>query len=81
MAIGATDEYWQQNALPGIYKHALLRRYIPVFGGKTGSRAAKVVVLDGYAGRGRFSNGEAGSAELIMQTAENQASRRILWNC
>lgn len=81
MSTGATEEYWQRNALPGIYKHALLRYYIPIFGGKTGSRSDKVVILDGYAGRGRHGDGTPGSPELIMQTAENQANSGISWNC
>lgn len=81
MATGATDEYWQQQALPSVYKHALLKRYIPVFGGKTGSRSGKVVFLDGYAGRGRTADGTPGSAELILQTAQSQARAGISWQC
>ncbi len=81
MATGATDEYWQREALPGVYKHALLRRYLPVFGGKTGSHSREVVFLDGYAGRGRHADGTPGSAELILQTAESQAHAGISWRC
>ena len=81
MATGATDEYWQREKLPSVYKHALLKRYLPIFGGKTGSRAGKVVFLDGYAGRGRNADGTPGSAELILQTAESQARTGISWQC
>src|SRR6266705_453348 len=52
MATGAGDQYWEQQMLPSVFKHDLIRRYLPVFAGKTGSRAGSVVYLDGYAGRG-----------------------------
>lgn len=79
MATGATGDYWEQQALPRVYKHALLRRYIPVFGGKTGSTSGEVIILDGFAGRGRHSDGTPGSAELILKTAVDQS--RITWRC
>lgn len=72
MAKGAGDQYWGQPGLPTVFKHDLLRRYLPVFAGKTGSQAAGVVYLDGYAGRGRYEDGTAASAERILQIAENQ---------
>lgn len=83
MATGATDEFWERRKLPSVFKHALLSRYIPIFGGKTGSTHGQVVVLDGYAGRGRHENGSPGSAELILRTARGQASagRGIRWSC
>ena len=77
MATGAGDRYWEDEALPSVLKHDLLRRYLPVFSGKTGSRANGVVYLDGYAGRGRYENGKPGSAELILKIAEDQGSRGI----
>jgi hypothetical protein len=50
-----------------------LKRYLPLFAGKTGSTSTKrsVVYLDGYAGRGRYENGAPGSAELILKVAED----------
>ena len=72
MPKGAGDEYWEQQRLPSVFKHDLLSRYLPIFAGKTGSRAPGVVYLDGYAGRGRYEDGTPGSAERILQIAENQ---------
>ncbi len=37
---------------------------------------------NGYAGRGRYADGTAGSAELILQIAENQLTKvGITWKC
>ena len=72
MATGAGDRYWENRGLPSVLKHDLLRRYLPVFAAKTGSRSAGVVYLDGYAGRGRYDDATPGSAELILQIAEDQ---------
>jgi three-Cys-motif partner protein len=72
MATGAGDQYWGQPGLPSVFKHDLLRRYLPRFAGKTGSVANGVVYLDGYAGRGRYQDGNPASAERILQIAEKQ---------
>jgi three-Cys-motif partner protein len=77
MATGAGDRYWEYQGLPSVLKHELLRRYLPIFAGKTGSKTASVVYLDGYAGRGRYDNGTAGSAELILKVAEDYTGRGI----
>jgi three-Cys-motif partner protein len=74
MATGAGDRYWEDQALPSVLKHDLLRRYLPIFAGRTGSKSNDVVYLDGYAGRGRYDNGTPGSAELILKIAEDQGS-------
>ena len=57
MATGAGDLYWERQGLPRVFKHDLLGRHLPKFGGKTGSKSARVVYLDGYAGRGRYDDG------------------------
>jgi three-Cys-motif partner protein len=74
MATGADDRYWERQGLPSVFKHDLLRRYLPQFAGKTGSRAPGVVYLDGYAGRGRYEDGTPGSAEQTLQIAEQQGT-------
>jgi three-Cys-motif partner protein len=84
MARGATGDYWREHSLQSRFKHDLLRRYLPVFTGKTGSVGSdrRVVLLDGYAGRGRYENGEPGSAELILRLANDQRVRAgIDWLC
>ncbi|MET9694331.1 three-Cys-motif partner protein TcmP [Streptomyces sp. NPDC006514] len=60
-----------------MFKHELLKRYLPQFGGMTGSRShdKRVVYLDGYAGEGRYENGEPASAELALRIAADLQSR------
>lgn len=80
MATGAKDPYWEQQMLPSVLKHDLLRRYLPRFAGKIGSISKEIVYLDGYAGRGRYTDGTAASAERILQAAENQARLQIRYH-
>lgn len=79
MATGADDRCWERQGLPSVFKHDLLKRYLPQFGGKTGSKARGVVYLDGYAGRGRYEDKTPGSAEQIMQIAEQQGTVGIAY--
>ncbi len=82
MSKGTDGDYWKSQTLPSKLKHTLLAQYIPRFGGMTGSQAKQVVYLDGYAGEGRYENGDAGSAEIAMQVAANHLSKNHLrWNC
>jgi three-Cys-motif partner protein len=77
MSKGAGDEYWEGQKLPSVFKHDLLKRYLPVFTAKTGRVASGAVYLDGYAGRGRYEDGTPGSAERILQIAEFHGERGI----
>lgn len=82
MATGTKTTYWQDQELPSVLKHNLLGRYIPQFGGMTGSRDGRVVYLDGYAGEGRYESGEAGSAEIAMRVASKHLKNPGLrWTC
>jgi three-Cys-motif partner protein len=77
MATGAGEQFWEEQRLPGVLKHDLLRRYLPRFAGKTGSKAPGVVYLDGYAGRGRYQDGRPASVEEILQIAKKQSGLGI----
>ncbi|MYS19879.1 three-Cys-motif partner protein [Streptomyces sp. DvalAA-14] len=82
MATGTKTTYWNDRELPSVLKHNLLGRYIPQFGGMTGSRDGRVVYLDGYAGEGRYESGEAGSAEIAMRVASKHLKQHGLrWTC
>lgn len=83
MSSGTGGNYWQGKALPSVFKHELLRRYIPPFGGMTGtqSRDRRVVYLDGYAGEGRYESGEAGSAEIALGVADHHRSVGLNLSC
>lgn len=56
-----------------VFKHEILRQYMVPFVAMLGSYSAgkRVVVLDGFAGRGRYSDGTPASAELILQAVES----------
>ncbi|MEV8289112.1 three-Cys-motif partner protein TcmP [Streptomyces niveus] len=71
MSSGTSGGYWADKALPSVFKHELLRRYLPQFGGMTGSHShgKRVVYLDGYAGEGRYENGDPASAEIALRIA------------
>jgi len=84
MATGAGDEFWEEPNLPSVLKHTLLNKYMPQFAGMTGSRSTqnRVVILDGYAGRGRYQDGNPGSAERILKIAQHQfATANLAWTC
>ncbi|MDF2260237.1 hypothetical protein [Streptantibioticus ferralitis] len=82
MSIGTSGSYWAAQALPSVFKHNLLDRYIPQFGGMTGSRDKHVVYRDGYAGKGRYENGEPRSAEIAMRVASKHLFQHELrWTC
>ncbi|MFD8767313.1 three-Cys-motif partner protein TcmP [Streptomyces mirabilis] len=83
MSSGTAGGYWQGKALPSVFKHELLRRYIPPFGGMTGTQAQdrRVVYLDGYAGEGRYENGDPGSAEIAMRVASYYRTRGLRLAC
>ncbi|MGW2107653.1 hypothetical protein [Streptomyces sp. NPDC001948] len=56
-----------------MFKHDLLRRYLPQFGGMTGTQShdKRVVYLDGYAGEGRYENGQPASGEIALRVASH----------
>jgi three-Cys-motif partner protein len=82
MATGAGERYWSGQALPSVFKHTLLDKYVPPFAGMTGSIGRRVVYLDGYAGRGRYADGKPASAEKIMMVAQAQyESVGLAWTC
>ncbi|MGC5543671.1 three-Cys-motif partner protein TcmP [Streptomyces griseus] len=83
MSAGTTGTYWQGKALPSVFKHDLLRRYLPPFGGMTGTQslAGRVVYLDGYAGEGRYESGEPGSAEIALRVAEHHSDIGLNMSC
>ena len=62
------------------FKHEILRQYMTPFVAMLGSYSAgkRVVVLDGFAGRGRYPDGTPASAELILQAMETlKQSRQV----
>jgi three-Cys-motif partner protein len=57
-------------------KHEILKRYLDAWYSILGrSRAPRLLILDGFAGRGRYNNGEPGSPLLIYDAAVRAVRR------
>lgn len=58
---------------PAVLKHAILDKYVPPFASKTGSTSAggRVGVVDGFAGPGRYADGDEGSGALLLRKARD----------
>ncbi|SPM40537.1 uncharacterized protein RMCN_2886, partial [Mycobacterium numidiamassiliense] len=69
VATGANEKYWKDARLPGVLKHCLLKRYLPVFLIRTSSIAGRAAYFDGFAGRGVYENGALGSAGQMLEFA------------
>jgi three-Cys-motif partner protein len=71
MAKGTSSGLLDEQHTQSVFKHKILDTYVMPFATMTGSKARdrRVVVLDGFAGRGRYPNGSPASAELILQTS------------
>jgi three-Cys-motif partner protein len=70
-----TQKFFAHKKPAAVLKHAILRRYVVPFASKTGStsRGHRVVIVDGYAGAGRYEDGEPGSPALLAEAAASPA--------
>lgn len=57
MSRGTSGGCWSGKSAQSVLKHAILKRYIPVFGGTTGSAYGRVVYLDGLLAKGARRRG------------------------
>lgn len=72
MATGTDGGLLDSPKPQSVYKHAILDQYVIQFATMTASRLnpKRSVVVDGFAGRGRFDTKEPGSAEYMMLAAQ-----------
>lgn len=75
MATGTSAGFWDEEKSPALLKHEILSGYLPPFVAKVGSAWGKVVLLDGYAGAGRYLSGAPGSALQMVQIASTLVMR------
>lgn len=76
----SNSTFFESRQAAAIYKHRLLRTYVPAWAGKVGSRAPgkRVFVYDAYAGPGRYEDQAPGSPELVVDTAVAMAKLRTV---
>lgn len=75
MATGANAGYWEDHRLPGVLKLNLLRRYLPVFLIRTGTKTKHVAYVD-VAGKGTYGDGSLGSPGIMLEFAAGQKFTR-----
>lgn len=72
--------FWDEAQGAAVFKHAVLKQYAPIFANKVGkfSDAHRVEIVDGYAGQGRYDNGDPGSPAVFLETAETLKDNRLV---
>lgn len=76
--MSSNKNFFESPQAAAIYKHKLIKSYIPAWAGKVGSTSdeKRVVVYDAYSGPGRYEDEQPGSPELLVDTAEAMAGLR-----
>jgi three-Cys-motif partner protein len=76
--MSSNQDFFLSPQAAAIYKHKVLKSYIPAWAGKVGStsQGRRVVVYDAYSGPGRYTDAQPGSPELLVDTAEAMAKLR-----
>jgi three-Cys-motif partner protein len=80
--VSSNTNFFASPQAAAIYKHELIRRYIPAWAGKVGSTSVgkRVVVYDAYSGPGRYEDEAPGSPEILVDTAEAMANLRSVYS-
>lgn len=80
--MSSTSNFFESPQAAAVYKHKLIKSYIPAWAGKVGStsQSKRVVVYDAYSGPGRYEDDQPGSPELLVDTAEAMATLRSVFS-
>jgi three-Cys-motif partner protein len=78
----SNSNFFSSPQAAAIYKHQLIKRYIPAWAGKVGSTSTgkKVLVYDAYSGPGRYEDEAPGSPEVLVDTAVAMANLRSVYS-
>lgn len=78
MATGTRSGLLNMPEVQSIYKLKILQGYLHLFIRMVGSKSpdGRLVIYDGYAGKGRYQDGTPGSAEVILRAAAKTAATR-----
>jgi three-Cys-motif partner protein len=76
--VSSNRRFFESPQAAAIYKHTVLKRYIPPFAGKLGSISpgGRVIVYDAYSGPGRYEDDQPASPQLVVDTAIEMARLR-----
>ncbi|MDX8036578.1 three-Cys-motif partner protein TcmP [Lentzea sp. BCCO 10_0856] len=76
MSKGTSSGLLDTPKAQSVFKHAILKRYVIPFAVMTASKIPdrRAVLLDGFAGRGRYDDGRPASAEHLLMAAEKTSS-------
>ena len=73
--MSANSKFFGNRDAKAVLKHGLLARYAKYFAGRAGLAAhGRVAFIDGYAGTGRYEDGNPGSPLLLATEAESAKS-------
>jgi three-Cys-motif partner protein len=74
----SNENFFLSPQAAAVYKHELLKQYIPKWVGKVGSTSInnRLIVYDAYSGPGRYEDDQPGSPELLVDTADAMARLR-----
>jgi len=78
--VPSNEEFFATKKAAAVFKHGILSRYPVVFAAKAGMNVQnhRVTFLDGYAGRGRYDDGQSGSPLLLVESAKQvEAFRNV----
>ncbi|WP_157009133.1 three-Cys-motif partner protein TcmP [Agromyces laixinhei] len=80
MATGTDGGLLDSPKPQSVYKHGILDQYVIQFAMMTASKLTpkRSVLVDGFAGRGRFDSKEPGSAEYMMLAAQKAKSNTTI---
>jgi three-Cys-motif partner protein len=71
--VTSNEAFFQKRFPAAVLKHEVLHRYSTVFATMAGTRTKRVLYLDGYAGPGKYDDGEGrdepGSPLLLVESA------------
>lgn len=72
------DEFFKGKRTWSIIKDEVIGKYITAYLTKLARRPEKIVIIDAFAGPGKFEDGKAGSPLLICQAAEKRAPDKCI---
>jgi len=69
------NQFHETRKSAAVLKHAIIDQYATPFASKTGSTSLdhRVAFIDGYAGPGRYEDGEEGSGAMLLRKAREVA--------